>query len=525
MHIDQKIFERLNEIGIALSKEQRREVLLELILKHAKELTGADGGTLYSVTHDQRLHFEISISTSLGLHFGGTSSATVPYKDLPLFLEDGSLNDTLIVAYAVNHKKTVHVKDAYEAHGFDFSGTRAFDSKTGYRTRAVLTIPIKNHENDVICCLQLINPPGEQDFDAADIQLAESLASQAGVALTNHLLIDSLRKLFESLIRVIAEAVDEKSPSTGNHSKRVPILAVLLADAINDTTEGPLQGIHFTPAEIYEIKISSFLHDCGKITTPVHIIEKQSKLQTIFDRIELVHMRYNTLIQKIGKEMLARKLQWFELHHPQEFTAAQKDFALIDAQYHDQVRQLEDEKLWLQNLNLTSGKATEETIQRLGKIAHTDSGSGQPLLTPNELENLSIPHGNLTESEKEIIRHHVVMTYRMLSQLDFPKELRQVPEIASSHHERVDGKGYPRGLKKDETSLQARILIVADTFEALSAPDRPYKPALPLSEVFQIMEGMVADGHLDQDVYDVFIKKKAYLPYARQFLMPEQIDI
>ena len=524
MQLDQKTLHRLNEIGIALSKEHRRPILLEMILRHAKELTQADGGTIYLVTPHNTLHFEILLSTSLGFHLGGTSPIPVLFDDPKILLEDGSLNDNLMVSYAVNHKKTVNIKDAYHAQGFDFSGTRAFDEKTGYRTRAVLTIPIKNHENDVIGVMQLINPPSVEGFTEADVHLAQSLVSQAGVALTNQFLIQNLRTLFESLIRVLAEAIDEKSPSTGNHSKRVPVLALLLAEAIDVCEEGPFRDIHFSREEIYELKIASFLHDCGKITTPVYIIEKQSKLQTITDRIDLVHMRYNALIQKMGKEMNARKLEWFEVHYPRAFAEARHAFAPIEAEYHEHVKQLEEEQLWLENVNVNAEKMTDATIQRLQKIARVTCGDNQPLLTADELENLSVLEGNLTDAERQVIRHHVVMSYRMLSQLHLPKELRRVPEIAASHHERADGKGYPRGLKNNEMSLQARILIIADIFEALSAPDRPYKPALPLSEVFKIMKGMVENGHLDPDLYEVFVKTKAYLPYANQFLSPEQID-
>ena len=524
MQLDQKILQRLNEIGIALSQEHRRPILLEMILKHAKELTLADGGTIYMVTPQNTLHFEILLSTSLDLHLGGTSFIPVPFADPSLLLEDGSLNDHLIVAYAVNHKKTVNIKDAYDEQGFDFSGTRVFDEMTGYRTRAVLTVPIQNHEDDVIGVLQLINPPSAEGFTEADVQLAQSLASQAGVALTNQFLIHNLRTLFESLIRVLAEAVDEKSPSTGNHSKRVPVLALLLAEAVDASSEGPFRDVHFSREEMYELKIASFLHDCGKITTPIHIIEKQNKLQTITDRIDLVHMRYKALIQKMGKEMNARKLEWFELHYPREFAEAQQAFAPLEAEYYNHVKRLEEEQLWLEKVNINAEKMTETTLQRLQNIARITGADQQTLLTADELENLSVLHGNLTHAERQVIRHHVVMSYRMLSQLHFPKELRRVPEIAASHHERADGKGYPRGLKNEEMLLQARILIIADIFEALSAPDRPYKPVLALSEVFKIMQGMATSGHLDPDLYEVFVKTKAYLPYAHQFLSPEQVD-
>lgn len=525
MLLDQKILYRLNEIGIALSKECSISILLEKILVSAKELTGADGGTIYTVTPKKTLHFEILLSDSLGLHGGGSSKIPISFPDLPLFLEDGAFNDNLMVAYAVNHKKSINIQNAYDEGEFDFSGTVQFDEKTGYRTKAVLTIPMKNHEDDVIAVLQLINPMGEGIFSSEDEQLAESLASQAGVALTNQILIANLRGLFESLIHVIAEAIDEKSPSTGNHGKRVPILALLLARAVNHTVEGPFKGIKFTDDELYELEVAAFLHDCGKITTPVHIVEKQHKLETIFDRIELVRTRFVALAEKTDKECLLKKLQWFQTCYPQEFTLEQEHFQLLEKESQKQLNQLEKDFEFLKRCNESKESITDKAIHYLQQIAHLNFSADQPMLTPDELENLSIIKGNLTDKEREIIKYHVVMTYRMLSQLKFPKELRHVPEIASSHHERVDGKGYPRGLKKEEMSIQARILAIADIFEALSAPDRPYKEALPLSEVFQIMQGLAEEGHIDSDLFALFLHSKAYLPYSRQYLAPDQLDI
>ena len=524
MRLDQKALQRLNEIGIALSKEHKVPVLLEKILIHAKELINVDGGTIYTVI-GQTLHFEISISDSLGFRVGGTSNIAVPFPDLPLLLPDGSLNDSLMVAYAVNHQQTVNVVDPYNEQGFDFSGTRHFDEITGYQTRAVLTIPIKDHEHNVIAVMQLINPLDGGIFSVEDVELAESLASQAGVALSNQLLIRSLRNLFESLIRVIAEAIDEKSPSTGNHSKRVPIVAQLLAEAVDRTTEGPFKEIHFSKEELYELKVAAFLHDCGKITTPVHIVEKKNKLEAICDRIALINTRFVALFEKIEKESLLKKLHWFEVHHPREFASAQEEFTLLDKKFHEQLEKYKEEREFIQKINEGAEPMTEADSDRLRQIALRSFDANQSMITPEELENLSIPKGNLTERERGIIEHHVVMTYRMLSQLDFPKELSRVPEIAAAHHERVDGKGYPLGLKKEQMSIQARILAIADIFEALSAPDRPYKRALPLSEVFQIMEQMVDDGHLDRDLFDIFLKQKVYLPYASQYLISEKIDI
>lgn len=524
MDLDQTILKKLNEVGIALSQERNIPLLLETILISAKELTHADGGTVYTVTFDKRLHFEISHSDSLDMHAGGSSQEQIPFPDLSLFKEDGAPNDTLMVAYAVNHKKTINIRDAYHEQGFDFSGTRKFDVTTGYRTRAVLTIPIKNHEDEVIAVLQLINPKGASFFTPQDEELAESLASQAGVALTNQLLINNLRKLFESLIHAIAAAVDEKSPSTGNHSKRVPLVSSLLAQAVNKTTEGPFKDLHFSEKELYELEIAAFLHDCGKITTPDYVVEKRHKLETLFDRIELVKTRYCALEERKKRQLFEKKIAWFESHCPKDYAEAQDTFSLWDKQLHQTTQEMMEELNFLRRCNDGKEQMTKEALDLLHTIAQKSYWDGEPLLTVNELENLSIAKGNLTNKEREIIQHHVVMTYRMLSQLNFPKELARVPEIASSHHERIDGKGYPRGLRGEQMSVQARILAIADIFEALSAPDRPYKEALPLSKVFAIMQDLVNEGHLDPDLYSIFTATKAYLPYVRRYLSPEQID-
>jgi HD-GYP domain-containing protein (c-di-GMP phosphodiesterase class II) len=525
MHLDQKILNKLNEIGIALSHERHIPALLEKILIYAKDLTSADGGAIYTVTPAKKLHFAIAVSDSMQFHVGGTSKLPIPFSDLPLFLDDGSPNDSLMVAYAVNHKKTINIKDAYHEHGFDFSGTRRFDERTGYRTKSVLTVPMKNHEDEVIAVLQLINPIAHRPFSEEDQQLAESLASQAGVALTNQYLIESLRGLFESLIRVIAEAIDEKSPSTANHGKRVPVVALLLAQAVSSMEDGPFKDVKFSEEELYELEVAAFLHDCGKITTPVHVVEKQSKLETIFDRIHLVNLRYDVLAESNEKELFQKKLQLFQTFYPKEFESIQKEFAPLEKEHHEKLEAYQRDQTFIARCNEGKAIMTLEMLQRLRDIEQMAYLPGRPLLTPDELENLSVVKGNLTQKEREIIEHHVVMTYRMLTQLNFPKELKCVPEIAASHHERVDGKGYPRGLKKEQMSIQARILAIADIFEALAAPDRPYKEALPLSQVFDIMGKMVDDGHLDPDLFDVFIKKKAYLSYARQYLASEQIDI
>lgn len=474
MEFDPQILHQLCDIGIALSKEQHMPTLQEMILKKARELTHADGGTFYTVSGKKTLRFEIVLSESLGFHLGGTSEQPIPFADLPLFDPDGTPNESLMVAYAVHHKRAITIDDAYAAEGFDFSGTQRFDTHTGYRTQAVLTVPLFSYEGDVIAVLQLINPQThEKRFTSEDVELATSLASQAGVALNNQLLIHNLRELFHALMRVIVEAIDEKSPSTGNHGKRVPEIACALAQA-----EGS-----FSEEELYELYVAALLHDCGKITTPVYLEEKKTKLEGIFDRIEAIEARCAAA------------------------GVSHDDFAF-----------------------LARCNRGEETIdpaakQRIEELAKRTWKGDKPLLTDNEVKALLIEKGNLTPKERKIMENHVVMTKRMLSQLPFPKHLKRVPEIASNHHERIDGKGYPRGLRGEQMSTQAKILAIADVFEALSSPDRSYRKPAPLSEVLSIMQQMVDEGHLDPDLFALFVKKKAYLEYAARYLMPEQLNV
>src|ERR1044071_6846878 len=281
--------EQLNTIGVSLSGETDINRLLEAILTAAKSITRADGGTLYRVTEDKTLRFEILRTTSLKNYLGGTTGNPVPFYPVPRH-KDGKPNHNNVSAYVALTGKTVNIADAYTADGFDFSGTRAFDSKTGYRSKSFLTVPMRNHLNESIGVLQLINAQDPRSgeivpFSPSDQRLAEPLASQAAIALTNRMLINQLEQLFESFINLINTAIDEKSPYTGGHCQRVAMLTMLLAEAVNDTTEGPLKDFHMTDKDRYELKIAGLLHDCGKVTTPVHIVDKATKLETIFDRI------------------------------------------------------------------------------------------------------------------------------------------------------------------------------------------------------------------------------------------------
>jgi len=516
--------EQLNDIGVSLSAERDIETLLEKILLAAKEITRADGGTLYRLSADgQHLQFKIVRTDSLGLAFGGASgkALTDSFSDLPLHHPDGRPNDSMVAAHAALLGRTINIADAYEAEGFDFSGTRRFDALTGYRSRSFLTVPMKDHAGEIIGVLQLINAldpaTGEVGvFSQADQQLAESLASQAAIALTNRQLVEQLETLFEAFIKVINLAIDEKSPHTGGHCQRVPELTMMLADAVDAFDEGPLADFRLSDKDRYELRIAALMHDCGKVTTPVHIVEKATKLQTIFDRITLLDTRFEVL--RRDAEIRQLKAQAAGVA-PVEAEAACLAYCA----------QLDADREFLRHANKGAERMRDEDLERVQQIAATyhwrnPAGEDVPFLETDELDNLGIRAGTLTAAEREIINHHIVATIRMLEQLPWPKHLQNVPEYAGGHHERMDGKGYPKGLKRDDMSWQARMMGIADIFEALTAKDRPYKQPMKLSEALKIMENFRSNGHVDPDLFEVFLRKGVYRRYGEAFLDQGQVD-
>ena len=483
--------EQLNSIGASLSAERDINRLLEAILAAAKTITRADGGSLYRLTEERTLRFEIVRTSSLKYYLGGTTGNPVPFYPIQLY-KDGKPNHSMVAAYAALTGKTVNIADAYTAEGFDFSGTRAFDSKTGYRSKSFLTVPMRNHENETIGVLQLINAQDPRNgeivaFSASDQRLAESLASQAAIALTNRMLINQLEQLFESFINLINSAIDEKSPYTGGHCQRVPVLTMLLAEAVNETHEGPLSDFQMSEKDRYELKIAGLLHDCGKVTTPVHVVDKATKLETIFDRVHLIDTRLEVLKRDAELDFLKKKLSL--LQQGKRMEAAEEDKRL-----RDRLRQLDEDLRFLHACNIGGERMRDEDIERVRRIARYRwrdvAGHEADFLTEEEVKNLTIRAGTLTDEERKIINHHIVATIRMLEALPWPKHLTSVPEYAGGHHERMDGKGYPRGLTREQMSVQARCMGIADIFEALTAKDRPYKKGKTLSESLEILGRM-----------------------------------
>ena len=521
----------LSQIGLALSKERDMSKLLEMILLEAKRISNSDGGTLYMMTDDKRLKFEIMMTDSLNFHMGGTSGEEIPFYPVKLYDEKGEPNNSMVAAYVGLSGDTVNIQDAYKAKGFDFSGTKMFDEKTGYHSKSFLTVPLKNHEDEIIGVLQLLNAQKNKSKKiiefSEDIQgKVEALASQAAVAITNKNLIKDLENLFESFIKLIASAIDAKSPYTGGHCERVPEITMMLAEAVQKTKHGPFADFKLSDQEMYELKIAAWLHDCGKVPTPEFVVDKSTKLETIYDRIHEVETRFAALKRDYEIKKLKKELT---IERDQSLSANEKNKKINDLKkdYQKTIRQIKKDLSFVKESNIGGEFMSGDKQQRINEIAQykwKPNGKMQNFLSEDEVYNLTIPRGTLTPEERQVINDHIVITINMLDELPYPKHLKNIPEFAGGHHEKLDGTGYPKGLTKDEMSVQARIMAIADIFEALTARDRPYKKGKTLSQAMRILGFMKDDAHIDVDLFDIFVKQKIYMKYAKGFLEPEQID-
>jgi HD-GYP domain-containing protein (c-di-GMP phosphodiesterase class II)/HAMP domain-containing protein len=458
------VMQRLNGVGAALSSERELDHLLRSIVEGAKYVTDARVGAFYLLDDRDRLERRI-------LSGGGEANEETLT----------TLAERALAASEVQHDRALET----------------------------LSLPMRNHEGSLIGVLQLSGAA----FPAEDRAIAESLASQTATALTKERLAGEFRALFEGLIELIVHAIDEKSPYTGQHCRRVPILTELIADAACATQEGPLCDFSLTEAERYELRIAALLHDCGKVTTPVHVQDKATKLEAIVDRIELVDARFELLRRDA---LLAADVN-------------QASAPLDEEQLAERLRALEADREFLRRANVGGEYMEREQQARVREIAarwsfRDAAGETRALLSDEEIENLTISRGTLNPRERELINHHVVSSIRMLEQLPYPRSLRGVPAIAGAHHERMDGRGYPQGLVRSQISMQGRILGLADVFEALTAKDRPYKPGMPLRRVLGILDDMCKEGHVDPDLLETFLREKVYLRYAVEYLDPEQID-
>jgi len=520
---------KLTRIGVALSVEKDINKLLEMIVDEARDLTHADAGTLYILDREKRcLTFQIMQNDSMDTRLGGTSGVEIDMPDVPLFTEDGEPNHANVSSYVALTGETVNISDVYEAEGFDFTGPRNYDAATGYRSKSMLVMALQNHENDIIGVLQLLNAQDVKSdaviaFSSEYVDLIASLASQAAVALTNTQLIQDLTNLFYSFIKSIAMAIDEKSPYTGGHINRVVFISMLIAEKINASREGHFKEFEFTKDEMEELMMAAWMHDVGKITTPEYVVDKATKLQTIFDRLNIVESRFKNIGKSIEIDCLKQKLDIQE-QSPGNASAA---LAEIDRKMTAEIETLEKDLEVVRRANEPGefvDEARIEEIHRIARKVYLEDEKERPYLTDDEVENLCISKGTLTIDERKVIENHASMTLKILNELTFPQKFSRVPEFAAGHHEKLDGSGYPRNLKGKELALQTRILAVADVFEALTAKDRPYKAPMKLSQAVKILCFMVKDHHIDPAIYDLVLESDIFREYARKHMNPEQID-
>ena len=571
-------FHRLIEIGIALSAERDHDRLMERILLEAKDICNADGGTLYLRTEDDRLKFVIMRTDSLGIALGGTTGKEITFPPLPLHNPDtGEPNHKNVATHVALSGETINIKDAYDSTDFDFSGTKKFDDGTGYRSRSFLTVPLKNHQDEIIGVLQLLNAQGRDKgevipFDASIQPLVEALTSQAAVALDNALLLEAQKALFRSFIDLIASAIDAKSPYTGGHCQRVPELTMMLADAATISDDGVFADFSLTSEEREELEISAALHDCGKVTTPEYVVDKATKLETIYDRLHEIRMRFEVVKRDAEIEYLKQIIgggdpDALKAALDEKLTKLDDDFAFVAEsnvggefmapERVERVKQIAA-ITWQRTLDNRIGLSYEEIKRKERTAAPTlpvtenlladredhifyregaegdmysgDNAFGFDLDVPKhrynmgEVYNLCIGRGTLTEEERFKINDHIVQTIIMLEQLPFPKHLKRVPEYAGGHHEKMDGTGYPKKLTRDQMTMPARMMAIADIFEALSAADRPYKAPKKLSDCIKIMSFMKKDAHIDGDLFQLFLTSGVYKQYADRFLQPDQVD-
>ncbi|MFP6745831.1 MAG: PAS-domain containing protein, partial [Alphaproteobacteria bacterium] len=484
-------YQDLNDIGVALSSEKDVNQLLEMILLEAKNIANADGGTIYLYDfeepgewttdkridrraggdrrsgYDRRSHLDACQSTAsdpkpdtqtrrsdrrsgvdrrrrpdilkfaimrtdtLNIAMGGTTGKDIPFPPLRIYdAVSGEGNYKNVATLVALTGETVNIPDAYTSDEFDFSGTKAFDANTGYRSMSFLTMPMKNKKDEVIGVVQLLNARDRDTgaiipFDANDQMVIESLASQAAVALDNQMLIEGQRKLLDSFIQLIAGAIDEKSPYTGGHCERVPMLTEMLAAAACEASEGKFKDFQLNSEEMYELHIAGWMHDCGKVTTPEHVVDKSTKLETIYDRIETVVTRF---------EIIKRDA---ELAYLRDVANNDIDAAASKAEFDAQIAQLVSDWEFIVEANVGGEFMDDDKKDRVRSIAEMrwrgPDGEDKPFLDDDEVYNLCIGRGTLTEEERKVINDHIVVTIEMLEKLPFPKGLTRVPEYAGGH--------------------------------------------------------------------------------------------
>lgn len=518
-----KHISQLTKIGESLSSETDLDKIFDMILEEGIAFTKADGATIYKVNDDATaLEFEIVYNATLNTRKGG-SHGQIDWAPIALYDAEGNPKLSYVVTAVYHTKHSLCFDDVYQTSEYDISGTTNFDKNTGYRCKSMLTIPLKNHEDEVLGVIQFINAMDDDKniifFTEEHRTMLSSLASQAAIALSNRKLIANLETLLMQFMRSIATGIERKSKYSSDHIMRVALLTDMLAEKINACQEGVFADTHFSENELKEISMAGWMHDVGKIITPEFVMDKSTKLERIMDGVNLVQSRFahlKTLMKYLQATLSPSDFEAFIQANVSRDTTAENIFQFLD-------QELE----FITKLNVGGEFVPDDQIARMEALAAIDfeyDGHQYYILDELDKKNLSIRRGTLNSDELKVMQAHVSVTWEMLSQLSFPKKYKNVAFYAATHHEALNGKGYPRGLDAPQLPLQSRMIAVADIFEALTAADRPYKTPKTLSESLDIIATMVKIGHLDKDLVDFFMDSGLYMEFAKDRMKPEQID-
>jgi HD-GYP domain-containing protein (c-di-GMP phosphodiesterase class II) len=504
----------LIEIARALTTEREIDRLLNLILEKARFVTGADAGSMYIVEGDdpspsrRTLRFKLSQNDSVSFD---SREFTMP------------ISSRSISGYVALEQKTLRIDDVYVMpSGSPFGFDRSFDEKVGYRTRSMLVTPLTSSKGQVIGVLQLLNKKREPKqkllaredfernvvpFDERSEELVQTLAAQAGIALENAILYEEIRKIFEGFVQASVDAIEARDPTTSGHSRRVADLTVGLATAVERADSGPYRAVTWTREQMREIEYASLLHDFGKIGVREHVLVKAKKLYP--HDLELIRQRFDFVIRTIEGDVLQRKLQAALRGAPAD------ELAQFDRELAERRKDIDDAWHVVEGANEPTVLAAGDfqRIEELGRQSYTRlRGDVETLLSAREVQSLSVMRGSLTNEEFDEIRSHVSHTYRFLSQIPWGSTFSRVATIAGSHHERLNGTGYPNRLRAEEIPLQSKLMTISDIFDALTASDRPYKRAVPVEKALHILSLEVKDGHVDGDLVRIFNESRVWEP-------------
>ena len=509
-HRRHRQFRELNRIGIALSAEKDIERLQSFILTTMRQLTHADGASLWlKMDEEGGPKLFLASSQNHSIDKSTYSAFKVP------------VDEKTVVGYTVSVGKSQTYDDAYNPPSGKPVGGKSFDAQFGYRTKSMLTVPMRNYSNEVVGAVQLINAKRRFEtrltvdtvesevvsFQADDVEMIESIASQAAVALDNKTLIDSIQALFDGFVQASVTAIEQRDPSTAGHSGRVEGLTTRLARMLNEIATGKFSEFFMSDDQLKELRYACLLHDFGKVGVREHILVKAKKL--VPGQLEVIQSRFGFIERSVQVKYATEKLEAMRAGN------YGSTLAEIDHRLEEEMKRLDE---WLMNI----AAANEPTVMPEDKASMLEflsqqtyydiAGRAHPMLEPQEFRFLSIRKGTLDPQERLEMESHVTHSFHFLTKIPWTPVMRGIPEIAYGHHEKLDGSGYPRGLTADQIPIQARMMTISDIYDALTAQDRPYKRAVPASTALDILREEAKQGKLDEDLLDVFITKKIYQP-------------